>query len=51
MSGGGKFRADAKLMQKPASATKPLQTLERVKGIEPSLLTKWFIVVRYIEIA
>ena len=36
MSGGGKFRADAKLMQKPASATKPLQTLERVKGIEPS---------------
>ena len=36
MSGGGKCRADAKLMQKPASATKPLQTLERVKGIEPS---------------
>jgi len=38
MSGGGKFRADAKLMQKPAGVTKPLQTLERVKGIEPSCL-------------
>ena len=36
MSGGGKLRADAKLMQKPANLTKPLQTLERVKGIEPS---------------
>jgi hypothetical protein len=36
MSGGGKFRADAKLMQKPADVTKPLQTLERAKGIEPS---------------
>ena len=35
-SDGGEPFADAKLMQKPAGVTKPLQTLERAKGIEPS---------------
>jgi hypothetical protein len=42
MSGGGKLRADAKLMQKPASATKPLWRVERVKGIEPSFRCTFF---------
>jgi len=34
--GGGKRRADAKLMQKPAKVRKSPCLLERVKGIEPT---------------
>jgi hypothetical protein len=36
ISGGGKRRADAKLMQKPANVRKSPYLLERVKGIESS---------------
>jgi hypothetical protein len=36
ISGGGKRRADAKLMQKPAKVRKSPCLLERVKGIEAS---------------
>jgi hypothetical protein len=44
ISDGGKCGTDAKLMQKPASVTKPLQTMERVNGIEPSFQSPFFAV-------
>jgi len=36
ISGGGKRRADAKLMHKPAKVRNSPYLLERVKGIEPT---------------